>query len=354
MNYCFTTLTTTILCLFLIVFAGKSHAQYNSVYDSKGNVKSVETRRYEESRNSQNKILNSNSPSYKSPATESSESSSDKWLRELRKAEAEKRVAEAKEAARNYPYIEGSLDINGLYWIKSTLTELYGYRDSKNNLMIPISYSDYKFSTEGYYALKRDNRWGFLDKTGKVMIPFKYEEVHKTFEKGIARVELNHRILWIDKNGNEISDEKVKAMESNARFALYSYVAPTTDENGLRLAIKKGAKTYYSYLNDDNIEVIGGDVYIDYKPLSEGYYALKYDTRSSTVHYPFWVFVDKENHRLKNEWYGDIISTFKNGLANVRLYVPRSENGRAGTTVWIDKKGNEVIVTPPSLLAPGS
>ncbi|MEO8960509.1 MAG: hypothetical protein ABI325_01425 [Ginsengibacter sp.] len=66
MNYCFTTLTTTILCLFLVIFTGESHAQYNSAYDKK--VKSLEQRvydagrerrRYEESENNRNKILNS-------------------------------------------------------------------------------------------------------------------------------------------------------------------------------------------------------------------------------------------------------------------------------------------------------
>lgn len=46
-------------------------------------------------------------------------------------------------------------------------------------------------------------KWGFIDKTGKIIIPLQYDRVHG-FYKGKAKVKLNGKEFYIDKEGNEV------------------------------------------------------------------------------------------------------------------------------------------------------
>ena len=48
-----------------------------------------------------------------------------------------------------------------------------------------------------------NGKYGFIDKVGKEIIPFKYDWV-SCFSNGKAKVELNGEHFFIDKNGNKI------------------------------------------------------------------------------------------------------------------------------------------------------
>ena len=47
------------------------------------------------------------------------------------------------------------------------------------------------------------DKWGFIDKRGNVVVPFKYDWVDK-FSEGLACVELNGKYGCIDKQGNVV------------------------------------------------------------------------------------------------------------------------------------------------------
>jgi hypothetical protein len=47
-----------------------------------------------------------------------------------------------------------------------------------------------------------DDKWGFIDKTGKEVIPLKYDAMEE-FSDGMAKVELDGKTLYIDRQGNE-------------------------------------------------------------------------------------------------------------------------------------------------------
>lgn len=50
---------------------------------------------------------------------------------------------------------------------------------------------------------RKGNKWGFIDKTGKIVIPCKYNTAYP-FDKGIAWVRLNDaKRGYISKNGTE-------------------------------------------------------------------------------------------------------------------------------------------------------
>ena len=45
--------------------------------------------------------------------------------------------------------------------------------------------------------------WGFIDKSGKEMVPLKYDQAI-TFHEGLARVIFNNKYGFVDKNGKEV------------------------------------------------------------------------------------------------------------------------------------------------------
>jgi serine/threonine protein kinase len=67
-----------------------------------------------------------------------------------------------------------------------------------------------KYSFEGsfYEGLARvelNGKWGFIDKTGKEVIPLKYDWAG-AFSEGLAAVELNGKTYYIDKTGKYVKD----------------------------------------------------------------------------------------------------------------------------------------------------
>ena len=76
-------------------------------------------------------------------------------------------------------------------------------------MVIPIEYDDAESFSEGLAAVRKGDwfdwvnwKWGFIDKKGKQVIPFKYNYV-QPFYNGKTKVELDGRNGYIDKNGSE-------------------------------------------------------------------------------------------------------------------------------------------------------
>ena len=59
------------------------------------------------------------------------------------------------------------------------------------------------FFTEGLTWVELNKVRGFIDKTGKEVIPIKYDAADN-FSEGLARVQLNGKWGYIDKNGKEV------------------------------------------------------------------------------------------------------------------------------------------------------
>jgi hypothetical protein len=53
---------------------------------------------------------------------------------------------------------------------------------------------------EGLAAVKLNSKWGFIDKTGREVIPRKYDEAHD-FSEGLAAVKQNSKWGFIDNTG---------------------------------------------------------------------------------------------------------------------------------------------------------
>jgi hypothetical protein len=76
-------------------------------------------------------------------------------------------------------------------------------------LVIPYIYDTpgkdeyYDFSGEELIAVKQNNKWGYIDMTGKVIIPLNYEAV-SGFKDSKAEVTLNGETFYIDKKGTRV------------------------------------------------------------------------------------------------------------------------------------------------------
>lgn len=91
---------------------------------------------------------------------------------------------------------------------------LYGIWDiTENDWLIPNKYEDLLSFTEGLAAFKKQGKWGFVDTTGKEVIPAMYEYLHgEGFIKGTAFIKSNGKWGMIDKSGKEILSPRFDAV----------------------------------------------------------------------------------------------------------------------------------------------
>lgn len=83
--------------------------------------------------------------------------------------------------------------------------DLFTIREKNGNLVYAWM-PDTKMFTEGLMAIKKGGIWGFIDKYGKPIIKFEYDECWN-FQDGLALVKKNKKFTWIDKNGRNIAND---------------------------------------------------------------------------------------------------------------------------------------------------
>ena len=111
---------------------------------------------------------------------------------------------------------------------------LWGYIDKTGEVVIPYTWSDAYCFSEGLAPVKgvKSKKYGFIDKTGKLVIPHKWEflEFHN-FHEGMAAVTFwcwfSKRWGFIDKSGKEVIPCKWKEARDFSNG-----IAEVMDENG--------------------------------------------------------------------------------------------------------------------------
>jgi hypothetical protein len=88
-----------------------------------------------------------------------------------------------------------------------------GFLDKSGKVVIPLKYDEAWPFFEGLAKVELNGKCGFLDKSGKAVIPLKYNGA-SFFSKGLAAVNLNGQTLYIDKQGREYKtfEEALKAI----------------------------------------------------------------------------------------------------------------------------------------------
>lgn len=214
-----------------------------------------------------------------------------------------------------------------------------GFMDSTGLLMIPCRYDWVDAFSEGLAAAGKGDKAGYISKSGKLVVPFEYDEAG-AFRKGFAMVKKGDYYGLIDKTGTLVLpvkyDEIYDFYESRAvivRNGKYGYA----DRSGTEVV----APQY-----DKAGDFAGGLAYV----VKDGKYGF-IDRDGNTVVAPAYDWV--ENFRYgtcrvrKNEFYGllgrdslllpcayEYIGEFSEGLALA---------ARDGSCGFIDRKGKTVI-----------
>ncbi len=76
----------------------------------------------------------------------------------------------------------------------------YGYADTSGIVVIPFLYEDALEFSEGYAAVKQNGSWGYIDVSGKTMISFHFSSA-SNFVEGRAEVVYRNDRYHVDKKG---------------------------------------------------------------------------------------------------------------------------------------------------------
>ena len=79
----------------------------------------------------------------------------------------------------------------------------WGYCNQSKEIIIPCKYDVATPFSEGLAAVVLNNKYGFIDKEGKDVIPLKYDLISSSFSEGLVSVMLKGKWGFIDKNGTE-------------------------------------------------------------------------------------------------------------------------------------------------------
>ena len=106
----------------------------------------------------------------------------------------------------------------------------FGYIDLKGNIRVPFSYEvAYPFSN-GMAAVRKNDRYGFIDEFGSLVIPCQYEDVKWGFINANAWVKKNGKWGMINKNGVVLTSAPF-SYEKIVAFDYYSGAADVAIRN---------------------------------------------------------------------------------------------------------------------------
>lgn len=94
--------------------------------------------------------------------------------------------------------------------------EKWGYLNKTGSVYIPFTYDfAYPFS-EGLAAVVKNNKLGFIDSKGELKIDYLFDFAHDfcMFSEGLARVSINGKDLYINKNGKIVIPAKYQFCDS--------------------------------------------------------------------------------------------------------------------------------------------
>jgi hypothetical protein len=90
----------------------------------------------------------------------------------------------------------------------------YGYKSNSGVIVVPAKYQQAEyFIYSDFAAVKLNNKWGFIDETGKEVIIPKYDSVgkgSKRFSGDYLEVRLNGKWGIVNKNGKEVVPENTR------------------------------------------------------------------------------------------------------------------------------------------------
>jgi hypothetical protein len=231
---------------------------------------------------------------------------------------------------------------SGVIWAARPYLKYRCY-NIKGEMVFPDSFNYVKKFSEGLAAVKKDKLWGYIDKNGKLVIPYKYEET-MPFSHNLAAVK-NKNWGFINNKGEqtiefkypEVSEPMNGYTKVKVKKSMYEYWG-LLDENGKEIIPTEYDSVFFP--NDDLIRVrnatkygfydIDGTLAIDLKYESAKDFSGGFSIVGINKKYGL---IDKKGREVQALKF-DKISDFKNGFAITET------NMRHGL---LNNKGEEII-----------
>ena len=195
------------------------------------------------------------------------------------------------------------------------------------NLKEWFASSEYEFADylkEGLQKIKKNNLFGFADKSGKIIIPIQFTNA-ADFKNGIANVSLSHDYFDIDKKGQRIKKEEVVVKPVKIEVQQKKYEQVFFSKDGYR---KVKLNNKYGFINEEGVEITAIE-YDDVWDFYEGMAAVKKDGKMG--------FINEKGKLVVAAKYL-AADMFINGKARVAAgEYPTIKYG------YIDKTGKEII-----------
>lgn len=224
-----------------------------------------------------------------------------------------------------------------------------GFIDESGSMVVPLKYENIGSFKEGMALVQLDGRIGYIDKLGQLIVPMIYEQAGCEFEDGLTRVKMVES-GWgvINRSGKVIVsflyDELWPYKDGLAKVRVGNFFG-FVDKNGLEVVSPKFSKIVGGFddqgvvmakcegawwiVNSSGKET-GPLDYEDAGWFSEGLSAVKRRGK--------WGFISKEGELVIECKYTDInLVGFRDGLAEMMV-------GRK--TIFVDKKGVEYRKRP--------
>ena len=122
---------------------------------------------------------------------------------------------------------------------------LYGFIDKQGNEIVAPKYSNALKFEEGMAAVKLNEKWGFVDATGKLVIDYQFDDnvtsMLYSFKEGQAHVKKGGKYVFIDTTG--------KVVGESFKSRVYSVIKAGADNfyNGYGMLLKEDATTKIKY-----------------------------------------------------------------------------------------------------------
>ncbi|MEI9943552.1 MAG: FISUMP domain-containing protein [Chitinophagaceae bacterium] len=206
---------------YVLFFSLPATAQYVSAYYKDGTPKLSAAIKAEEARNREN----SSEAGFNSGGSGGGTSRAfRKQVREV-KADMKKASAASKKKLKSFDIVAPLIYYPGLgVGIRAVKKDnKWGFVDMSGDLVydnLPLEYDDYRIAPSLLMAVKKEAHWGFINSNGAAMIPFEFDNVITGFNdllslhKGTAMVVKDGRQFEIDENGNDITAKTMVLSDS--------------------------------------------------------------------------------------------------------------------------------------------
>ena len=86
----------------------------------------------------------------------------------------------------------------------AVLVDKVGFLDKDGKVLVPFKYQDADIFVDGIAAVVLNNKVGFVDIKGIEIISCQFDKMESRFENGKARVIKGGKTMTIDKSGKEV------------------------------------------------------------------------------------------------------------------------------------------------------